>query len=99
MFLESLRTPAGDRTVPPACEPDVAPDTEAFVSIDARLAQGDISKLSPEDQPAGEVKGMVYGRDTLISARERPEVVRALRRPPEQRLPVQVRLIVELMAR
>jgi hypothetical protein len=85
--------------VPASSEFDMAENTEILVSIDARLAQGDISKLAPEDRPVGEVRGLVYGRDTLISAQERPELVRALRRPPEQRLPVQVRLIVELMAR
>ena len=70
-------------------------------SVDAKLASNEralIGENASGEQPS-DAKGLVYGRDTLISPRERAEMTRVLQRPPEQRQPSELGLITDLMTR
>jgi hypothetical protein len=70
-------------------------------SIDAKLVDNPdalVGIFASEEVPP-DAKGLVYGRDTLISPRERTELTRALQRPSDQRQPANLALIVELMTR
>lgn len=72
----------------------------AAPSIDAQLAAcGDDASALVREDVAGEARLLVYGRDTLISPRERSELTRTLHKPAEQRQPSQLAQIVELMSR
>lgn len=73
----------------------------AAPSIDRQLATNTISLLDTflECGVEAEAKGLTYGRDTLISSRERSELMRALRRAPDQRQPSHLSLIDDLMMR
>lgn len=85
---------------------DTAPDDAALVrtsapSLDAQLAARPDARvgITYTEEAAKAAKSLVYGRDTLISPRERSEVLRALQRPAAQRQAAQLELIVELMSR
>ena len=86
---------------------DTAPDdVDALVrtsvpSLDSQLAartDGNVG-ITFTEEAAKAAKSLVYGRDTLISPRERSDVVGALQRPAPQRQSAQLELIVELMSR
>ena len=81
-------------------QPGEAPAAEcALPSIDAQLASGALDLLAPDDRTDDEPRGALYGRDTLVTARERPELLKAIRRPPGERYASHVRLIADVMGR
>ena len=72
----------------------------AAPSIDAQLAAcGDDASALVREDVAGEARLLVYGRDTLISPRERSELTRTLHKAADLRQPSQLAQIVELMSR